>query len=83
MSGYADMDAKLGTAHGAREWSSVVLVDFERATRYPQSIQQIEYDTYAHLVASGVISPSLGAGHGPRPFPSNPDGEGFVPDPPR
>jgi hypothetical protein len=73
-------DDKLGTAHGAREWSEVTMVDFERATTWPQFVRQIEYDTYDHLVASGVISPR--EEQRPRPFPSNPDGAGFVPDPP-
>jgi hypothetical protein len=50
-------DEKLGTAHGAREWSAISLVDFERATSHPQFIRQIEYDTYANLVAAGVIGP--------------------------
>ena len=73
---------KLGTAHGAREWSVVTTVPFERATSYPQIVQQIEYDTYDNLVASGVIPPAWSPGHRPRPFPSNPDGAGYVPDPP-
>jgi hypothetical protein len=75
-------DEKLGTAHGAREWSVVNLTTFDRATSYPQSVRQIEYDTYANLVACGVIPPSRNDEHRPRPFPHNPDGEGFVPDPP-
>src|SRR5262245_6316134 len=29
-------DERLGTAHGAREWSQTSLVDFERATSWPQ-----------------------------------------------
>jgi hypothetical protein len=73
---------KLGTAHGAREWSVVSDTAFERATPYPQSVRQIEYDTYAHLLASGVIPPSPYAQRRPRPFPASPDGGGFVPDPP-
>lgn len=76
-------DEKLGTAHGEREQSVINLVKFERATPYPQSVQQIEYDTFANLVASGVIPPGARAEHRPRPFPSNPNGQGFVPDPPR
>jgi hypothetical protein len=72
----------LGTAHGAREWSQVRTVRFERATPYPQSVRQIEYDTYAHLVALGVIPRWRYQEHRPRPFPLNPDGQGFVPDPP-
>jgi hypothetical protein len=75
-------DEKLGTAHGAREWSVVTMVDFERATPYPQRIRQIEYDTYDNLVASGVIPSSANGEQRPRPFPSNPDGARFVPDPP-
>jgi hypothetical protein len=75
-------EEKLGTAHGAREWSVVSMTTFVRATPNPQSIRQIEYDTYANLVASGVIPPSRYAEHRPRPFPSNPDGAGYVPDPP-
>jgi hypothetical protein len=75
-------DERLGTAHGAREWSYVNLTTFERATPYPQSVRQIEYDTYAHLVASGVIPRPWRQPPRPRPFPIDPDGGGFVPDPP-
>jgi len=75
-------DEKLGTAHGAREWSMVYMVSFARATSYPQCVRQIEYDTYANLVASGVIRPSPYAGRRPQPFPLNPGEAGFVPDPP-
>jgi hypothetical protein len=73
---------KLGTGHGAREWSVTYTVPFERATAYPQLIRRIEYDTYDNLVASGVIRRPWDGGHRPRPFPSNPDGSGYVPDPP-
>ena len=69
---------KLGTAHGAREWSAVTTVPFERATSYPQQIRRIEYDAYDNLVAAGVIPRPRGPGRPPRPFP----GEGYVPDPP-
>ena len=69
---------KLGTGHGAREWSSVITVPFERATRYPQLVSRIEYDSYQNLVAIGVIRPPRYPGRGPRPFPGN----GYVPDPP-
>ena len=76
-------EEKLGTGHGAREWSVVNIVAFERATAYPQFTRQLEYDTYANLVRSGVIpSPAAAPARRPRPFPSNPDGEGYVPDPP-
>ena len=72
---------KLGTGHGAREWSVTYTVPFERATDYPETIQQIEYDTYDNLVAHGVIRAPDRTRH-PRPFPTRPDGEGYVPDPP-
>jgi hypothetical protein len=75
-------EEKLGTAHGAREWSVVSETAFERATPFPWRIRRIEYDTYAHLLASGVIPPSPYAEYRPRPFPRHPDGAGFVPDPP-
>ena len=75
-------DEKLGTAHGAREWSVVHDVAFARATPYPQSIRQIEYDTYDNLLASGVIPRGRSDEHRPRAFPSQPHGEGYVPDPP-
>jgi hypothetical protein len=61
----------------------ITIVPFERATTYPQSIRQIEYDTFDNLVASGVIRPPADTERRPRPFPSRPDGEGYVPDPPR
>jgi hypothetical protein len=75
-------DEKLGTAHGAREWSVMNDTTFDRATSYPQSLRRIEYDTYANLLASGVIPSSPYAQGRPRPFPLESDGEGFVPDPP-
>jgi hypothetical protein len=74
-------DERLGTAHGAREWSQVNMTTFERATRYPAAVRQIEYDTYAHLVAHGVIPRRWREPIEPRPFPRSP-GDGFVPDPP-
>jgi hypothetical protein len=75
-------DEKLGTGHGAREWSVADVVPFERATPYPERVSQIEYDTYANLVARGVIPAWRDGEHRPRPFPSDPDGAGYVPDPP-
>jgi hypothetical protein len=72
---------KLGTGHGAREWSYVTNVAFERAPPYPQAIQRIEYDTYENLVAANVIPRPWRPGRPPRPFPL--DGGGpYAPDPP-
>lgn len=69
---------KLGTGHGEREWSAVTTVAFERATRHPQLIRRIEYDSYENLVALGVIRRPLPRDVRPRPFPAG----GYVPDPP-
>jgi hypothetical protein len=73
---------KLGTGHGAREWSFVTNVNFERATPYPQLIQRIEYDTYENLVAANVIPRPWQRGRPPRAFPRDGDGPRYVPDPP-
>ena len=71
---------KLGTGHGAREWSAVTTVQFERASAYPQQVTRIEYDSTQNLIALGVIPPRQpGPPPRPRPFPSSP---GYVPDPP-
>ena len=72
---------KLGTAHGQLEWSVSNIVQFRRATRQPQFVQQIEYDSYLNLVAAGVI-PGFTSNDGhPRSFPSAQE-PSFVPDPP-
>jgi hypothetical protein len=73
---------KLGTGHGAREWSYVTNVNFERATPYPQAVQRIEYDTYENLVAANVIPRPWPRSRPPRAFPRDGDGTRYVPDPP-
>jgi hypothetical protein len=78
----SQQDEKLGTAHGAREWSVVNLTTFVRSTPYPIYIRRIEYDTYDNLVANGVAPPIENAEHRPRPFPLEPGAAGYVPDPP-
>jgi len=78
----AARDERLGTAHGAREWSEVRIEPFERATPYPQFTREIEYDSYAHLVAAGVIPAYGEARPHPRSFPQSPDSGPYVPDPP-
>src|SRR3569833_162460 len=75
----ARADDKLGTGQGASEWSVINIVDFVRATNAPQAITSIEYDTWVHLVANGVI-PAY-SGHHPRAFPGEPR-LSYVPDPP-
>ncbi|MGD2138860.1 MAG: hypothetical protein PVH25_00575 [Burkholderiales bacterium] len=70
----ADSAARLGTGHGRRLGSVVRYGQFERASERPDEIVTIYYDSYANLVARGVIP---GASPGPRAFPN-----GFVADPP-
>jgi len=75
----AAIGERLGTGHGAREPSEVVRVPFERATRTPQEVLRIRYDSLENLVAAGIAPRSFAwAGH-PRAFPAD---DGFVPDPP-
>ena len=65
---------KLGTGHGEREYSPTTQTTFERASSQPVEIVQVRYDSYANLVAAGVIGlpqpPVV-----PQPFP------GFAADP--
>ena len=65
---------KLGTGHGEREYSPTTRTTFERASSQPAEVVQVRYDSYANLVASGIINrPRLPTT--PDPFPA------FVPDP--
>ena len=72
--------AKLGTGHGAREWSRVTLVDFERASVTPNYVYRLEYDSQARLIASGVMPRPRPIPASPSPFPGNRNG--YVADPP-
>jgi hypothetical protein len=72
-------DEKLGTAHGASEWSVINLVDFVRATSAPRVLTTIEYDTWDHLVAAGVIPGDVH--RHPHAFPGEPR-LSYVPNPP-
>lgn len=65
---------RLGTGHGRGESSPARYTSFERATSQPEEVVSIYYDSYANLVALGVI-PSHGRRE-PQPFPGR-----FVPDP--
>ena len=58
------------------------IVSFQRSTPYPLLVRQIEYDSYANLVAAGVIPSPPHPGRPPRAFPQNGGAQGFVPDPP-
>ena len=71
--------ASIGTGHGRRETSYAQNVEFERATQSPAETVVLYYDSYANLVARGVIRENVPVAPLPRPFPSNEPG--FVPDP--
>lgn len=69
---------RLGTAHGAREDSRVVLTQFTRSSSRPGEQLGIWYDSYQNLVAQGVIVRRPIAWNDANPFPNS-----FVADPPR
>ncbi|WP_370681002.1 hypothetical protein [Comamonas sp. GB3 AK4-5] len=70
----------LGTGHGAIETSHVSTTSVDSATARPEQLVHIRYDSYANLVAKGVIPkpPPPRVQRKPRPFPD----DGFVVDPP-
>jgi hypothetical protein len=79
----ARVEPKLGTGHGAREYSEVARTEFERAQSTPNETIRIRYDSRENLIAMGVIQEPVYRHHGrgsPDPFPER---GGFVPDPPR
>jgi hypothetical protein len=69
-------DERLGTGHGAREYSHIDTTTFERSTTWPTEQVAIYYDSFRNLVAQGIIERPI-ARQDPQPFPN-----GFVPDPP-
>ena len=71
----AAAESSLGTGHGRRESSYAQHTVFERATAAPAETVVLYYDSYANLVARGVIRDSVPLTPLPQPFP------GFVPDP--
>jgi hypothetical protein len=72
---------KLGTGHGARESSYVENTQFNRLTDQPNEVIRIRYDSYANLVAMGVIRGRPPVPPSPNAFPDSPPR--YVPDPPR
>jgi hypothetical protein len=64
----------IGTGHGRVQASAARYVEFERDSDSPSELIAIHYDTYANLVARGVIRVER---RWPSPFPG-----GFVADPP-
>jgi hypothetical protein len=74
-------EARLGTGHGEREYSSVVDTEFRRQQVQPNEIIRIRYDSYNNLVAMGIIRRPQPARGAPDAFPSSAQRH-FVPDPP-
>lgn len=74
----APRDERLGTGHGEREGSRVGYTTFRRAGDRPGEMITIHYDSYANLVARGVIPFRPKSLPTPNPFPA---GMRFVPDP--
>jgi hypothetical protein len=72
----AAQEAQLGTGHGRTETSQARYVGFERASSEPSETVVIYYDSYANLMARGIVPRQPAPRPGPNPFP------GFVVDPP-
>jgi hypothetical protein len=71
---------RIGTGHGAREWSPVGQAMFERASSRPSQLTQLRYDDRDALVAMGILpreSRRIANDDTPRAFPN-----AFVADPP-
>ncbi|MDR2871600.1 MAG: hypothetical protein LBV45_03615 [Xanthomonadaceae bacterium] len=72
---------RIGTGHGAREWSRVEQTQFVRATHNPAQVTELRYDTAQRLTALGVIPQP--PRHPQPPVRPSAFPNGFVPDPPR
>ena len=68
-----ESEDKLGTGHGERIQSESRSTEFLRASKTPSEMLTVYYDSYANLVARGIIPRHLDH---PSPFPNR-----FVPDP--
>jgi hypothetical protein len=74
-----DAETKLGTGHGERVTSHSRTTEFQRATSTPSEVLTVYYDSYANLLARGIIPRYLSSEKTPlhpSPFPGP-----FVPDP--
>lgn len=70
--------AKLGTGHGASEWSPIAHTGFQRRTHQPEQLLEVHYDSQANLMAAGIMPRPMA--QLPRSFPNS--SGGYVPDPP-
>ena len=71
---------KLGTGHGAREYSYVNHTEFERMQTQPNEVIRIRYDSLENLFAMGIIKRPRPPATSVNPFPVSPDPQ-YVPDP--
>jgi hypothetical protein len=72
----AKAESRVGTGHGERVYAPTQSVEFQRASNTPDDVITVRYDSYANLVARGVI-PSPRRQPVPNAFP----GGNYVPDP--
>lgn len=70
--------AKLGTGHGASEWSPIQRTAFQRRSSRPDQVLEIQYDSRANLMAAGIMPRPVAVL--PQAFPGG--NGGYVPDPP-
>ena len=71
---------KLGTGHGAREYSYVNHTEFERMQTQPNEVIRIRYDSLDNLFAMGIIKRPRPVAPSINPFPVSPEPQ-YVPDP--
>jgi hypothetical protein len=71
---------KLGTGHGAREYSYVNHTEFERMQPQPNEVIRIRYDSLDNLLAMGIIKRPRPLAPSLNPFPVSPEPQ-YVPDP--
>ena len=71
------LDSPISTGYGRTETSHARVVSFERATRNPEEVVAIYYDSRANLIARGIIRETFLPRREPNPFPQH-----FVPAPP-
>lgn len=77
----AQLEPKLGTGHGEREYSYVDHTEFARLQPRPNEVIRLRYDSLDNLLAMGVIRRERPLPPAADPFPAAPT-PGYVPDPP-
>jgi hypothetical protein len=76
----AKAESRLGTGHGERVYAPAQSVEFQRASESPDEIISVRYDSYANLVARGII-PAARRHPYPKAVPNAFPGNNYVPDP--